>query len=361
MSQLSPLEHHPGHQRGAGGVNPTGWWLVLAAPLSGLITLLLTPVVRRRLLAQGVVDMPGERRSHKTPTPRGGGLAMAAGLLPVLTVLAVLDGDMAVLLVLSATLVLVGWLDDRRNLPVGWRMLVQLVLAVVLLVEVKGIDRISFGSSVLVAPWLWTPLALLGVIWLINLHNFMDGSDGLASCQGAWVGLVFSVIFLHGDWPAAAAASLALAAVCLAFLIWNRPPARLFMGDTGSLLIGGMVAWMLIAAIAGGVVSLWVGLIVNSVFIVDATLTLLMRMVRGERWYTPHRQHAYQRLIAYGWSHGQVLALYLGTNLLLVLPVTILALRYPQQDYWLAGLVVALLALLWTLIQSATNGEQSTA
>jgi len=272
-----------------------------------------------------------------------------------------LETAMAILVLLVLVLVLVGWLDDRHDLGIRWRMLAQLLVAAVLVGSVGGVDRVEMGGHVFRAPWLWTPLALVGVIWLINLHNFMDGSDGLAGSQGVWAGVAFAVVFATLDLLVPAVASLALVAVCLGFLVWNWPPAKLFMGDTGSLLIGGMVAWMVMTALATGSVSPWTGLIIASVFVVDATLTLLRRVARGERWYTPHRQHAYQRLIACGWSHGQVLGLYAGANLVLVMPATLLAVRHPQLDIWLAALLVGLLVLFWLLIQFATNGERSTA
>ncbi len=338
------------------------WWPWLLVPLAGAITLLVTPFLRSRLETAGMLDLPGRRRSHRQPTPRGGGLAMAAGLLPVLTILAWLDPPlMLVPLLLTAALALVGGLDDRFGLSVVCRMAVQFFLAGLLLWSVAGVSVLPLGELELEVPWLWTSLAVVGVVWLINLHNFMDGSDGLASSQGAWCGLMFGAIFGLSGQPVLASASLSFAVVCLAFLIWNHPPARLFMGDSGSLLIGGVVSWMLLLAVSTGAASPWLGMIVASVFAVDATLTLLLRVLRGERWYTPHRQHAYQRLIACGWSHGQVLGLYLCTNLVLVLPITLAALFYPPIDVWLAGLLLALLAVFWAMIQFVTNGVQTAA
>ncbi len=339
---------------------PAGWsWLLV--PAAGVITLLVTPVLRKYLVGRGMVDLPDTRRSHQVPTPRGGGLAMLAGLLPVLLILAWFDDSIIILTVFVSALALVGWLDDRMDLPIMLRMGVQGALAVLLLWSVRGIDSLALGSYVLDAPVLLTVLAFLAVVWLINLHNFMDGADGLASTQGAWSGLLFGVIFLRAGQSVLALACFAVSTVCLGFLVWNRPPARLFMGDTGSLLIGGVVAWMVVVSFAVADVSPWVSLILTSVFVVDTTLTLVRRVSRGERWYTPHRQHAYQRLIASGWGHGQVLRLYAGANLLIVLPAAWAALRFPQLDAWLAAFLLALLTMLWSKIQAATNGVQTTA
>lgn len=335
------------------------WWPWLLVPLAGTVTLLVTPALRSRLETAGMLDLPGSRRSHFQPTPRGGGLAMAAGLLPILMILTWIDALMLVPLLLTTALTLIGGLDDRFGLSVVYRMVVQFFVAGLLLWSVAGVSVLTLGELELAVPWLWTSLAVVAVVWLINLHNFMDGSDGLASSQGAWGGLVFGGLFFMADLLVMAAASLSLAAVCLAFLVWNCPPAKLFMGDSGSLMLGGMVSWMIVLAVSTGAASPWLGLIVTSVFLVDATLTLLRRVLRGERWYTAHRQHAYQRLIARGWNHGQVLGLYVGANLLLVLPTMLAALRYPPLDVWLAGLLLAVLAMFWSMIQFATNGVET--
>jgi Fuc2NAc and GlcNAc transferase len=185
----------------------------------------------------------------------------------------------------------------------------------------------------------------------------MDGSDGLAALQGIWTGLVMgSLMFIHQA-PVPALLGFTLAGACLGFLWWNRPPAQLFMGDTGSVTVGGLIALLALIGASEGSVSVWLSLIVCSVFVVDATATLLRRAGRGARWYTPHREHLYQRLIAGGWSHVRVLVLYGLVNLLVVLPVVLLATRFPAWEMTLALALTGFLAAGWTLAQAATTKE----
>ncbi len=334
---------------------------VLVFLVALLTTLLLTPGVRRLVFARGLLDYPEDRRVHQLATPRGGGLALVAGL----SVSLVLGGLFAPApdfywlqtLLLIGLLGLLGGGDDLLSLGIGVRLAGQVVIAAVMLYILGGVETISVGSVLLYQPVVLTGLALIGVIWLINLHNFMDGSDGLATMQAAWVGLAFSWIFWRDYQAGAMLMSLGLAGSALGFLVWNRPVARIFLGDIGSVVIGGLVAWLVLNALILDSASIWVSLVVCSVFVVDATATLLLRVRQGERWYTPHRRHAYQILIRSGWSHGRVLLLYTAINLLIVLPVTLWALARPELDYFLAMGVVALLAIGWWQIQSAGNGE----
>ncbi|MFW5815833.1 MAG: MraY family glycosyltransferase [Wenzhouxiangella sp.] len=327
------------------------WPLAAAA---GLTALLVWPL-RSWLLRRELLDHPDPRRSHRLPTPRGGGLAMAAAMACVLVPAAAGQG----LPVLVAVLALagLGWLDDVRDLAVAWRLLFQLLIAVGLLLYTGPVSDVSIFEIVLAWPWLWSILALVAVIWLINLHNFMDGSDGLAAMQGAWAGLALGALLARAEMPTLALTGFILAGACLGFLAWNRPPARVFMGDTGSVMIGGMIALLALGGAADGTVSIWQSLIVCSLFVVDATATLAARVVRGARWYTAHRDHAYQRLIGTGWGHGRVLVLYTLVNVLVVLPVLLLAIRYPFWDMALALGLIGALAGLWGAVYGATKKE----
>ncbi|MCC5863625.1 MAG: glycosyl transferase [Wenzhouxiangella sp.] len=335
------------------------WWPLALAPMAGLVTVLAVPLLRPYLTASGMIDLPGSRRSHSAPTPRGGGLAMAAGCLPPLGLLAWFDAELWSLVIAALALTVLGWLDDRHELGVKRRLLVHCLVGVILVASIGGIERLLIGQQLWSAFWPLSLLAVLLAVWLINLHNFMDGADGLACSQGVWVALAFGLLLLLHGRALAAAACFCLALSCTGFLVWNRPPARVFMGDSGSLLVGGMVAWMCLFSVAVDERNLWVGLIITAVFVVDASLTLLRRIVRGERWYTPHRQHAYQVLISHGWKHGQVLMLYVATNLLLVLPASVMAIRFRDLGFWLAGLVYVLLTLAWAWIQVAAKGEHA--
>ena len=329
-----------------------GW---LSLPVAFIVAAGLTPLLRKWLLRYDLVDLPGERRSHTRPTPRGGGLAIAVALL----VAVLLTGSPPWWpgMVAVAVLAMLGWFDDRAELHPAARLAAQFAVAAFGLWWLGPVTTVAVLDHSLHWPWLWTPLAGIAVVWLINLHNFMDGSDGLAAMQGIWSGLAFAVILLVNEMAGAASFALAMAGGFAGFLLWNRPPARVFMGDVGSLALGGGVAMLALVGAASGSVSVWVSLILTSVFVVDATATLARRVARGERWYTAHRQHAYQQMIVAGWSHGQVLVLYAAINLLLVLPAAWVAVVNPDLGAVIAIGLIVLLAGGWWVIQSATKME----
>jgi Fuc2NAc and GlcNAc transferase len=354
MPQLPAVEYDKSDYRRAGRMMETaqGW---LSLPLALALAATLTPLLRSWLLRCNLVDLPGERRSHDVPTPRGGGLAIAVAILLAL-LLAPVGAWWPGVSVLGV-LALLGWLDDRVELPPSLRLAVQAATAVLGLSWLGPVVSVPLFGHLVDLPWLWTPLAGIAVVWLINLHNFMDGSDGLAAMQGVWSGLAFAVIMWMNGLVGPASFGFAMAGGFAGFLLWNRPPARIFMGDVGSMVLGGGVAMLALVGAVSGVVSVWLSLIVTSVFVVDATATLARRVMRGERWYTAHRQHAYQRLIVAGWSHGQVLALYAATNLLLVMPAAWTVIANPDLGAVIAIGLIVLLAGGWWMIQSATTTE----
>lgn len=326
-----------------------------------LVTLVVTPALARWLLSRRIVDFPGARRSHHQPTPRGGGLAMLLAMLLALLALPDMFWSLLPLALYASTLAALGWLEDRFELPVRARLLVMALCALGLVVLFGPVLMVEVMATEMAYAWVWTLLAVVAVIWLINLHNFMDGSDGLAAMQGAWSAGILGWLLYRGGAVEAGLVGLALSAACLGFLAWNRPPARLFMGDVGSLMIGGVVGLLAYAGAASGIVSIWISLMVCALFVVDATATLLRRLVLGGQWYTPHREHAYQRLIRVGWSHASVLALYAGLNLTLVLPVVMVAYHHP---FWAWPLAMALLVTLlagWGAVRRYTVMENGTA
>lgn len=334
-------------------ISDAALWLLFAG--AAVVSAALTAPIRHWLLRKRLLDLPEARRSHASPTPRGGGLALVlAMMLAWLAWPDALSGWWHPMLAVL-TMGLIGWLDDRRPLPAGLRFAAQLLVAIGLLASVGGIRLVVVFGVPIELPWLWTMLGLVGVVWLINLYNFMDGSDGMAAGQGLWAGLVTAFVFQLGGESMLAAFALALAGAWGGFLFWNRPPAGIFMGDVGSLALGAGIAACAVLGAVTGSVSIWVSFMISSLFVVDATATLLARVVRGERWYTPHRQHAYQRLLDLGWSHGQVLGLYLLINVIVVLPVIAAAVRWPQLDTLLAAGLAAVLAVGWRVVQSAAT------
>lgn len=273
-------------------------------------SLLLTGWVRRNAANWSVLDRPTGRGVHDATTPRGGGLAVAiavlgsvgvgwaAGLIDAMLASALLGGGFVI--------ALVGWLDDRYDLTPVTRLVVHFAAGIFAVVLLGGLPEIRLGAAAVPLGWLGDAVAVVGVVWAINLYNFMDGIDGLAAGEAVQVGAGAALLSLWlGDVGTALACAL-VAGSALGFLRWNWAPARIFLGDTGSGLFGFMFATIALFAERGEGLAAWAWLLLLGVFGFDATVTLIRRVVRGDRWYRPHRLHAYQRLAGSGWSHARV-------------------------------------------------------
>ncbi len=354
------MEHDAGDSRHSWRVNSLSnpvWWALLIAVLASWV---VTPALRQGLLAWQVVDLPDARRSHHQVTPRGGGLAIFFGLMLGLLFaafgLAWSPAQWLPGLLLAFSLVVLGAFDDWLQLSVRVRLVGQLLIAGAALSWLGGVEQLQFMGQLWHQPLLWSGLALIGFLWLINLHNFMDGSDGLASAQAIWSGLAYAVLLQMAGQPEAALLAALLAASALGFLWWNRPVARIFLGDAGSLMIGGLIAWLAVTSLVSGSLRLADCMIISALFVVDATATLCQRLMAGERWYTAHRSHAYQRLLSMGWSHGKVLTTYMAVNALVVLPALLMTRAWPDFDLVVAAGAGGLLLIAWWSVQSAANG-----
>ncbi|MEN1957982.1 glycosyl transferase [Luteimonas changyuni] len=277
-------------------------WLAMAATVAAAGAWL----ARRHALRHGLLDMPGERRSHEVPTPRGGGIGIAVAWLLACVALAAegrLPGPLAAAAVAGVLLVGgAGYIDDHRPLSPWWRLAAHLVAGLAL-----AAGLVAAGG----AAWL-AAAALLAVPVLVNVWNFMDGIDGLATSQGALVAVGFAL--LSSD-PGAALAALGLAAACLGFLPFNFPRATIFLGDVGSGVLGFALAVLAVLLLLPERTAEGAGLVPLvflplSAFLIDAALTLARRIVRRERWWSAHVGHAYQRLAAARGSHVPVTLLY---------------------------------------------------
>ncbi|OIR06780.1 putative undecaprenyl-phosphate N-acetylglucosaminyl 1-phosphate transferase [mine drainage metagenome] len=254
--------------------------IAFALSLLILFALLKSGVARRLAL-----DQPNQRSLHALPVPRVGGIAI---VLAVLVAWSLLPGSRLLLALPTAALALVSAVDDRLGLPVALRLPVH-GLAALALVSGAGVGD----------PWLATGL-VAGLLWMTNLYNFMDGSDGLA---GGMALFGFSAYAAAAHAAPLGAMSLATAAAAAGFLVFNFPPAKVFMGDVGSIPLGFLAASLGLLGWRQGLWPLWFPLLVFSPFVADASITLLRRLVGGERVWQAHREHYYQRLIRMGWGH----------------------------------------------------------
>jgi len=263
---------------------------LLAAASSWLSLWLLFPLLSRRLL-----DQPSARSSHQLPTPRGGGAAF------------VLVGSIAVALLgswlplLCLPLALVGFLDDRHNLPAALRYGVQVVTVLVLLL-ISPWHLPSIG----LLPWL---LLLIAGTAVINFTNFMDGLDGLVAGCMAVLFVVAALTGMPTLWP--------LVGALLGFLLWNWSPAKVFMGDVGSTFLGAVFAGVVLQQ-ASFTAALGL-LLVATPLLADACICVLRRLLAGQRVFQAHRLHLFQRLHQAGWPHARVSSLYIGATAVLAL------------------------------------------
>lgn len=311
-----------------------------------LASFLLTGVIRRLLLHFQVLDVATGRSSHSGIQVRGGGLSflliflvvIASGLLdPWLTAnvrLALMGGGV---LVAGA-----GFWDDARQLAVLPRLVVQLVAAGWVVFMVGGVA---------IPEWIHAPsltgevLAVVILVWMINAFNFMDGIDGIAATEAILVA-VFAAVILYQCGDPAYLAWMCLGAAVLGFLPWNLPRARIFMGDTGSCFLGLTIGTLALASLHGGSpVSLWTWGILMGAFLVDATVTLVRRIIRGETWHQAHRSHAYQHLSRKWDSHGRVTSLYALVNLLVLGPAAYWTIAVPRDAAAIAMVVLLTLVL----------------
>lgn len=330
---------------------------LVAATVALLVSGAGTALLRTR--PTSMPDVPGERSLHRAPTSRAGGLAIvagiaAAGLLGWLT--AASDFRSLWPAALGGALVaMAGLQEDRRGVPVLARLAIHFAAAGLLL-PTWGVptDLELAGRSWSLPLPIAAVASVLFVVWMINLYNFMDGLDGLAAGMTV-VGFGGLALLAagggHGELVLAAAA---VAGAAGGFLPHNFHPARIFMGDTGSTLLGYLAAALILRGDLQGAFPAWLGLLVFSPFVVDATATLLRRALAGERVWQPHRSHHYQRLASAGWGHrGTALA---GYALMLAAMISALMLRNLSPAWQWAGLAFWT-ALYWGLGRAVASVE----
>ena len=297
------------------------WFL----PAILILSLVLTAGLRRYALARSVIDVPNARSSHTVPTPRGGGVAIVltfllamVGLIPsgveqISTLLALGGG--------GALIAVIGFMDDHGHIAARWRLLGHFAAAAWMLGWLGGLPPLAMFGWTLDMGWLGGLLAAVYLVWLLNLYNFMDGIDGIASVEAITACLGAAWLYWLSGLGATAVLPLLLAAAVAGFLYWNFPPAKIFMGDAGSGFIGIVLGGLSLQAAWVSPPMFWCWLILLGVFIVDATYTLVRRLLRGDKVYEAHRSHAYQFASrAYG-KHLPVTVAVAALNVCWLLPV----------------------------------------
>ena len=287
----------------------------------------LTFFVRQFALKKNIIDTPNERSSHSVPTPRGGGLAIVLSFYTALVVFYyqdLLDPGIFYGLLGIASIAVICFIDDHGHIPARYRLFVHFSAAVWACYWL-GIIPWSSSENLLITSMLWGG-TLFYLVWMLNLYNFMDGIDGIATVEAITV--MASALLLNSN-NANVGLMMALLASLFGFLLWNWPPAKIFMGDVGSAFLGILIGCFSLITANDGSLNFVIWLILLAVFITDATYTLLVRLFRGEKVYEAHRSHAYQ-FLSRQYGHQFVTLGVLMINVFWLLPLAWLGHHYSQ-------------------------------
>ena len=297
-------------------------------PVFFLAAYFLTDKLRAYAIKKSIMDIPNERSSHRVSTPRGGGVAIVIcfSLGVILSAFAgFIDYIIASLIFSGGALVaVIGWQDDRGHVSARWRLLAHFIGAsmVVFCIGLPPLEVLYWKFDLGIAGDL---LAVVALVWILNLFNFMDGIDGIAGSQAVISSLVIGLLLVF-EFNQQGLANLhwIMTVSALGFLLLNFPPAKIFMGDAGSGFLGLMLGALLLLSAQVDQSLLWAWLIMLAVFIVDATFTLLRRLCRAEAIYQAHSSHAYQAAARKYGSHLRVTTAVILINILWLAPIAYL-------------------------------------
>jgi Fuc2NAc and GlcNAc transferase len=324
-----------------------------------LVSALITASLRRLFVQHGLIDLPNARSSHKVPVPRGGGVGIVVAFLSaVVWVLerrfipdrlawALIGGGLAI--------AIVGFLDDRFKLAAWPRLVVHLLAAAWAVWCLDAMRNAQFGGGGDLWGWIRRCAEFAALVWLTNLFNFMDGIDGLAGLEAVCVSGLGAFLLLRDGLLSGAQLSLMLCAASLGFLVWNWPPAKIFMGDVGSGFLGFTLGTLAIFSSKTNSTLVWPWLILLAAFVVDATVTLLRRMLMRARWYEAHRSHAYQHAAKAFGSHAKVTLAVAAMNIGWLFPLAWAASHYSEAAPIFA--VVAVIPLVYLTLRFEAGRE----
>ena len=322
----------------------TGWYIALASRFAWF-------------------DLPNHRSSHSKPTPGAGGIPMVVVFL-LLMAFQFISGhlSLAVFVVMAlggVPLVIVSAWDDFKPVSAGVRFMLQaLACSVAVVTLLQGHWVVLQGVEIPLNGWVW-PIAVFAALWMVNLFNFMDGIDGLAAIEGISLFAGLAVIHAVLSQDAGALSVLTTLVACvLGFICWNWAPARVFMGDVGSVFLGYVFVAVSLWGIGEGWWTVWTPIILSAAFWVDATVTLMCRVRRGQKVYEAHRSHAYQRLSRRWGSHGRVSALYGVVNGVWLFPIAFMVTAWPAYGLGLFALaVMPLILAVWKVGAGLPDAE----
>ncbi len=317
-----------------------------------LLSFMLTYLMRMYALKRNIIDNPNERSSHSIPTPRGGGVAVVISYLLGLMLLIYL-GHISqyvglTLIAAGFIIALLGFLDDHGHINALVRLAVHFLVAIGVVVSLSGFSEVRLFNDSLQLGWFANIIAVLFLVWLLNLYNFMDGINGIASIEAITATVSMGSIYLLFVSALLSHALFLLAACTAGFLLWNFPKARIFMGDACSGFLGLILGILALIALKQDVALFCAWLICLGVFVVDATFTLIRRVINGHKMYDAHRSHAYQYASRKYKSHTVVTFGVLAINVVWLLPIAYLASQsvlMPELLIFIAYMPLILLAI----------------
>ena len=315
-----------------------------------ILSFFLTYYLIHYAIKKDIIDHPNERSSHDIPTPRGGGLSIVVSLIAC-TVFLFFKNEFAIsnlsILGLGVLIIsIVGLVDDVVNLNAVTRAILYLAAsATLVLYSVSNIYDYSLMNILVVS------IFIIFISWLTNLFNFMDGADAIAGIQTIAAAFPAGLLLYITNERETALLCFTLAASTAGFLVWNWPPAKIFMGDVGSCTIGYFFGGIIVINYLQNSLSIYIWLVLLSFFIVDATLTLIKRMVNKEKWYQAHRSHAYQRYLQMGYTHKQLAIIIALFSMLILWPMTYLAYKIPEIQLYITTSIYLFLSFIWYFIQ----------
>lgn len=349
-------------------------WLL--APLAFFAAWVITACAGHLAVRRNFLDMPNKRSSHLTATPRGGGLSIVIVFTLIVGSALYLQLDMMLpsqaagaFIIGGLAIAAVGWLDDRRHLHFGIRLVIHFV-AVLFCLALLGLPPLSVMEACPALGWTGYAATAVALVWCLNAFNFMDGIDGIAAMQTMTMSLS-AVFILMINAPASVFIPylLILAAATAGFLIWNWPPAKIFMGDVASGFLGFILGMFAVMSSLEGGIAIWSWVILFGVFAADTSVVLALRFWRGEKLHQAHRQHAYQRLAmslqrieevlrspeyARTVAHQTVTLAVMGINLFWLLPWALIATLDAQYGFIYA--VAALFPVVAVVVKSQRIG-----
>ena len=317
-----------------------------------ILSLLFTGYMRHYALKKNIIDNPNERSSHSIPTPRGGGVAVVISYLLALGLL-IYSNDISVhigVTVIAAGFIiaLLGFLDDHGHINSMLRLAIHFMVAIGVVISLGGFAEVAILNGIQLG-FFANIIAVLFLVWLLNLYNFMDGINGIASIEVITSTVSMAIIYWVLNHIVDEKSLILLAACAFGFLLWNFPKAKIFMGDACSGFLGLILGIFALIALKVDIALFCAWLICLGVFIVDATFTLIRRVVTGHKMYDAHRSHTYQILSRHFNSHTPVTLAVAAINIFWLLPIAYFAATqnyaYPELGILIAYLPLIILAI----------------